>query len=511
MSFSACVKNWQYNVVASVSGVLSAFFQAMPSFADPDSFYHTKLAWMLGHGGLLTTFPWLKYSLLAEAFTDQHLLYHLWLWLWMVLVGNAVVAAKVAQAISVVVLMVFLFHRLKRWKLPFALPAMLLLTSSTSFFVRIQLVKASTIAILLLLVILFSVLEQRYITTAIATLLYSWSHGGFILALVVAVVVWLSSFIINSVRAGRARFPSIEALVIVLLALGIGIITNPYFPNNLSFLWQQLVQIGFVNYRETIAVGAEWYPLSVTDFLNTTNILLIAVILACVIFVARRAAMIAPAHLSLYFLLLVFLVATLRSRRFIEYFVPIAWLWSCSIVLPYLASDHAKKVWQSLKSRLGFLFPVLIVYFALTLPISVGLAVVRAYANIADGKSLSLFQGASQFLQTTAPPGELVFNAAWDEFPLFFFHNTSQVYVVGLDATFLYLYDKERYQRWNDISTGKTKNETAEEIAKWFGARYAVVDRMRENTKLFQAYLRRDPNVRVVYQDETSLVFEILQ
>ncbi len=93
---------------------------------------------------------------------------------------------------------------------------------------------------------------------------------------------------------------------------------------------------------------------------------------------------------------------------------------------------------------------------------------------------------------------------------MLFFHNIKQQYIVGLDATFMYLADRALYQRWQDISTGKLKQQSAHVIVDDFQARYVVIDRTRERTKLLQAYLLRDPNVAVVYEDDTSLVFKII-
>lgn len=510
LNANSTVSYWPYAVVASVSGWLFAWFQAVPELHDPDSFYHIRLTWLMLHHGLFDRFPWLQFTDLAQHFTDQHLMYHLLL-LPLFLVLPPVVAAKVLQAVSVVGLMLLLFHQLQRWRLPYALPAMLALLSTSPFLIRLQLVKASVLAIILFLLILWSILERRYGWTAVLTVLYVWTHAGFILAAMIAVVVWFSQGFTEYFQHERWRWPSFRPILVVGSALVVSVVTNPYFPSNLQFLWEQLVQIGLVNYGDAITVGAEWYPFALPDFVAVLSIMGIALVSAvglCIYYRQRYRRDLTAVTLGV--LVVIFTVATLRSRRYIEYLTPLLWLWSCYIVLPYLVSPHWRKLRRSLQQQWGKFYRILLVYFAITIPMSIGLAVVRAYGVILDGIPLSTLQRASYFLRDHVPPGTIVFHGNWDEFPMLFFHNPSQYYIVGLDPTFMYLYDQPQYQRWQDIASGKSKQQSAHDIVQWFDTHYVILQRHKEHTKLLQAYLLRDQAVRVVYQDRTSIVFHIL-
>ncbi|MBI3626721.1 hypothetical protein HY224_01600, partial [Candidatus Uhrbacteria bacterium] len=55
---------------------LFSYLQATSGVADPDAFYHIKMAQMMAHQGLLTEFPALPYTTFSQNFTDHHLLYH---------------------------------------------------------------------------------------------------------------------------------------------------------------------------------------------------------------------------------------------------------------------------------------------------------------------------------------------------------------------------------------------------------------------------------------------------
>lgn len=60
---------------------LSIFFlylwiQSTPSFLDPDSFYHLKMAKLIAERGPILHFPWLQFTVLKDYFVDHHFLYH---------------------------------------------------------------------------------------------------------------------------------------------------------------------------------------------------------------------------------------------------------------------------------------------------------------------------------------------------------------------------------------------------------------------------------------------------
>src|SRR3989344_7569457 len=55
------------------------FLQAEPVFPDPDSFYHLKIAELIGERGVVQDFPWLTFTGLTHYYTDQHFLYHVFL------------------------------------------------------------------------------------------------------------------------------------------------------------------------------------------------------------------------------------------------------------------------------------------------------------------------------------------------------------------------------------------------------------------------------------------------
>src|SRR3989338_4203582 len=186
-------------LVGVISVVLFAFYQAIPTFPDPDSFYHARLAALMVEHGLVGQFPWLPFTTLGQAFADHHLLYHVLLMPFVAALGP-LTGVKVAQALLAALFTLVCYGILKRWRIPYAGLAMIGLYSVYPMLIRINLVKASAVALIIFVLLVYALIERRYILVGILTLIYSMTHGGFFLALLVAVAVWGAQLITKSDR-----------------------------------------------------------------------------------------------------------------------------------------------------------------------------------------------------------------------------------------------------------------------------------------------------------------------
>ena len=93
----------------------------------------------------------------------------------------------------------------------------------------------------------------------------------------------------------------------------------------------------------------------------------------------------------------------------------------------------------------------------------------------------------------------------WDDFPYLFFHNTHNIYLVGLDPTYLERADPELWDLWVAVTQGEIHQPSAA-IRSAFGATYVVSDAQH---KAFTDKARDDPGMHLVYQDEYSYVWQI--
>lgn len=500
-----------YLAVIICSAAFFGVFQWSNIFADPDSFYHARITSLLAEQGFLESFPWLSATRLAEQFTDQHLLYHILLMPFMIWL-EPLVAVKVGQVVFITMLTVVLVWTLRSWKLPYSGRAVFVLYLVGPFLFRMNLVKATPLALLMLVGIIALLLHKKYKWAAGVALLYSWVHGGFILALILAGGLWIGDTSARSVQAKRLALGDPRTVWVIAIGLLAGLILNPYFPGNLIFIWEQVVQIGFVNYAGEIEVGAEWYPFSIADLIAVSTLVLLGGMAAVAIIIKQRRTLLKDNIIwSLALVSVLFIFATLRSRRYIEYLVPFLWLWSCYVVLPYIASGQAKQQIIAWRKRSDRWFYILGGYCVGALIITALVALSGVWRDVHDGFEFDKYQAASAYIQSNAPPNAVVFHADWDDFPILFYHNPDNYYIVGLDATFMYLHDRAKYQRWLDIGDGTVKNDVALIISNEFDAEYVFIDRDEEATKLLNAYLQRDPKAELAFEDDHTRVYHIVQ
>jgi hypothetical protein len=481
----------------------------MPTLADPDGYYHARFTALMLQQGVIHEFPWLPLTTLGQAFADHHLLYHISLMpavYWM----GPLVGIKVMQALYVVLLVVVLYHLLKRWKIPFAGPALLLLFSSYPMLVRMDLPKASAVAVLLFVAIFAALVERRYAWAGLLTVVYTMTHGGFFLAGVLAVVVWLADGITSVIQHGRWRWTIPTGVFVVVGAMCLGVVSSPYFPSNIGFFWAQFFQIGVVNYHSVIQVGAEWYPFQLQHLIAAVSILLIGLVgVVAVTVVQWRQVFSRRIVVTLYLLLPIFFALTLRSRRFAEYFVPVLWLLVCVVALPAVQRGIISQWWQIMYKRLGKAMRWIEWYLIFGVTFAVVSVYPTLYQDFASQESVTEYAAVGGYLAAVTQPGDVVFHGQWDDFPQLFYYNPKAAYIVGLDATFLYLADQELYQHWHDIASGLRKGATAADIREYFGARYVVINETREDTKLMYAYLLRDQSVQKVFSQNKISVFDL--
>jgi hypothetical protein len=64
-------------------------------------------------------------------------------------------------------------------------------------------------------------------------------------------------------------------------------------------------------------------------------------------------------------------------------------------------------------------------------------------------------------LAAKTPEGSRVFQTDWDDFPRLFYYITHNTYLIGLDPTFMALYDADLYERWVGITWGDVERSSA--------------------------------------------------
>jgi hypothetical protein len=112
--------------------------------------------------------------------------------------------------------------------------------------------------------------------------------------------------------------------------------------------------------------------------------------------------------------------------------------------------------------------------------------------------------GCAAWLASNTPDGAIVFTPDWDDFPLLFFHDQHNRYVLGLDPTYLELRDGELYRLWQRLGRGHARPPS--QFLDRFNSRVALAGYTHER---FIAALASDPGMERVYQDGDCVIFRM--
>ncbi|MBT4936469.1 hypothetical protein HON22_00980 [Candidatus Peregrinibacteria bacterium] len=520
--------DFPYGLVVIFIVAFGVFFyiQYTPAFPDPDSFYHMKMSLLIRDGNLAQGFPWLSdYTILGEAYTDQHFLYHVFLIPFVSLFEPAI-GIKIATVFLGAALITIFYWFLKKEKIRFAGLYSLLLLFVEPFTFRISLAKAPSVSLIFLLIILWCLFRYRSKYLFIASTIFVWAYGGFLLAVVLAGAFWLVSVIYDLFKNRSSGLlkkffgkqkpwivrvfigKEFGLLLVSILGVLVGLVVNPYFPNNLSYYWSQLVQIGIVNYQNVIGVGGEWYPYSITELIpNTVFLFLILLAGLIVYFITFKKQ--DKRSTTLLLLAIFFLSLTLKSRRYVEYFVPFAMLFGAFALNPILARANIPRIIKKLPSFYNsrkIVFTLLLVYFIVTIP-TIALRDLKQERNsFESGIQYNKFESASKWLKQNTPKDSIVLHSDWDEFPILFYHNSHNRYIVGLDPTFMYVHNEDKYWKWVNITIGEESDNLYDIITKDFQNATVFLEKDHNAMDL---NFQRDSHFKLVYEDVEAKIYQI--
>ncbi|MFA6322193.1 MAG: hypothetical protein WCX71_01800 [Candidatus Buchananbacteria bacterium] len=503
--------HWGYILIFLFSVMVFSWLQAGATLADPDSFYHAKMAKMILDGGLVMDFPWLTGTMLSYSFIDHHFLYHLLLLPWVALLPP-LFGLKLATVIfaSSAILAVYWF--LRQLKVGGAFWFTLFLLTINPFIFRLNLAKAPALALILMIFCIYQIFNRKYLGLVVVSYLFVWLYGGWPIVIVLSLIycalglIWpqrWQGWLANRLGRPSIAYQNLLALLHVVVGCLAGLIFSPYFPTNLQFYWEQTYKIALVNYQSVIAVGGEWYPYSITDLLIAAMPFFILLLLCLMGFIItiRRQSLNAWFFLILSFL---FFILTLKSRRYVEYFVPVTVIF-CAVSFNNYLPRIKRWFKEALPQSLWPLVPLIL--FLLFTPIFFSdIKAVRAAFD--SGVPLSRYAQASAWLEKSSQPQDIVFNSGWDDFPILFYYNDKNYYIVGLDPTFMYDYNPELYRLWYGISSGQNTENIYQVIKNVFKAKYVFVS-IRQTTTLAET-LENNFNFKKVYQDSDAKIFEVL-
>jgi hypothetical protein len=473
-----------------------------PDMPDNDGYYHIKMAYLMRTEGLKPDFPWLPLTILnPREFYNHHFLFHVALIPFTY--GDLRVGAKWASVIFAGLAFLAVWALLRRQRIPHDwLWALGILAVSEAFIYRMSITRAQSLSLFVLVIALDWLLAGKHKRLFFLAFFYVWLYNAFPLLLGVATIYVVAMWISDGRLALRPLFYTAAGLAA-------GLVINPYFPFNIIFAYQHILPK--LVEATSVSVGSEWYPYTTAQLLRNSPLALAAFasgVLALGLSGRRMQVRTAAAFL----LVCLFGLMLFQSRRFVEYFPAFALIFAAFAWAPVMHAyarrpQQTSNQPQSTQRFVSFISKRLpaVILVALLVP-GILLTFNAARDSIGGSKPYTLYQNASVWLEANTPFRARVFQTDWDDFPRLFYYNNHNTYLVGLDPTYLQLYNAALYDEWVEITQGRMERPS-HSIEARFGGQYILTDLQH------QAFIERaaeDPGLAEVYRDGDAVIYQVV-
>ena len=489
---------------------------------DFDGYYHIKWARELWASMKSNTFPpafpWLPLTTLnPQNYVDHHLMFHI-IQIPFAAISDPRLGAKISSAFFGGLAVLSCYWLLMRYRIRYPLVWLIgLLACSAPFLFRMNMAKAPPLAIIFLVIAIHLFFQRKYTLLLPLALVFTWTYDLFVL-LIMATVFWVVTIAIT-----EQRFEW-RPLVFVLVGCAAGLIINPYFPKNLLQLAEHMkIKVTMSDFDTK--VGSEWYPYDSWEFLGNSAVACMAMFVGYVTFEPSERR---RAHYPIFLLLLstALMIMTARWKRIAEYWPPFAVLFAGFTLQPWLEGYRPyltrlpKEILEELKpflDREGMPPPpkekdlrdlvrtIAMAVVALLLSAFLSMNLKATVKEIEQSERHDYYRAGAEWLRANVPPGQIIFNTDWDDFPRLFYYDSSHYYVSGLDPSYLYEKNPELSRLYDGITLGR-EEDPGPLIRDKFGARYVFSD---NNHHDFFEHARLSGWFDIVYEDTECTIMYI--
>src|SRR5437588_207925 len=311
---------------------------------DFDAYYHFRWSRMLWEGMRTGHFPPAFNSLPlttlnAKDYVDHHLLFHV-LQIPFTWFSDIQTGAKICTWLFACLAVFSCYWLTVRNRLSYPLVWLVaVIGSSAPFLYRMNMGKAMSVSIVLLVVGIHLLFERKYVWLLPLAFVFALTYD-MVFLLGVAAIFWLGVTLWQERALNREVARALTAVGLVVAGTLLGFVINPYFPKNFQLLYEHLV-IKVTAKNFSTAVGSEWYPYDTWEFLGNCGVALVAMFAGYLAFKdsARKGQQRA------FFLLLfstLLMIVNMRWRRFAEYFPPFAVLFAAFALEPLIRRARAR-------------------------------------------------------------------------------------------------------------------------------------------------------------------------
>jgi hypothetical protein len=285
-------------------------------------------------------------------------------------------------------------------------------------------------------------------------------------------------------------------LVWVLLGCTVGLLANPYFPQNFQQLYDHAVMKMTPKDFDT-RVGLEWYPYDSWQFLGNSTVACIAMVAGYISFDPSERR---KAQQPLFFLLFAtaLMIMTARWKRIAEYWPPFAvlfagfalqpWLDGVRSYLTRLPADVLEELrpfldredsWATriMSDRRELIRTISVGVVALVLGVFLFFNLRATVSDIGRSEPHDHYRAGAEWMRTNIPRGQLIFNTDWDDFPRLLYFDDTHYYVSGLDPNYLFDKSPDLSRLYDRITLGQEPAQNLGPLIRdRFGTRYVFSD-----------------------------------
>lgn len=450
--------------------------QPMPR--DSDAAYHYAVALLVRAHGILHSFPWARFSIVRDEYSDKELLFHLFFLPWTPL--GYVTTVKIVGVTLGGLWLFTIFWILARegvrraWLWP-----VLSVASSGYFVVRFGLCRPHLLAVPMTIAIVWLATRRRYRWLLCLALIYPLAYHAFH-------ALWVALVLVEGVRWLSTGRPEWRTAAVLAVGNTIGLLLHPNFPAVLEHSWLETFQTLFASAvlgEQVPGVGAEFAAFSPGDLVVHTALPFAATAAALVHGWRQRRA--DPLPLVFGVLALAFGVLTVASQRFVEYQVPLATM-ALALALPTTR-----------------LLPGVALIVGLALQALFNQPNIRRML-----REVELFppQVVAE-LRPLVPEGAHVFHCDWGSAGYIWIALPERELLYALNPVRFYRHDPEGYAIfWDLVHNGS--QAPAELVRERFDSRYVLCD-IRSDYHPFIASLMADPDATYLKRSGYWHLFDV--
>ena len=454
----------------------------VPNIIGFDGYYHIKTAEIIKQEGFIKEFPWTKHTIFSNNYADIQILFRILLIPFTFFDLNF--GAKIASILFATTAFIVFYWFLSKNKIKYAFFwSLLYLFTSANLMNRFLLPRQTPLIIALLILTIYFLQRKKYLFLGITSLIFVLLHSSFVFQLLLIALY----FILEKLFSKKWDY---KILLYPFIGMILGLVINPYFPNNISMLYTQIFRVNLI----ANLFNVEWKPWTFFEFIKN-NILVLFYIIASITILIRSKKI--TKTQSLYFSLTIFFfIYTILSRRMQEYLVPFSIL-TLSLLLNFNLIKFDKNKLLKFSKIVAVL---LLIVIGIT-----NFLLLRQ--DIINNDFLFNYDNCAEWMKNNIPKNSLVFTNAY-AFPYLFSKNSDLIYTHGADLTYSYLYNPEEFERYMGVLQGTLKDDT-DYIIEDYNPDYIFSGKIKQDIKLFNYIVKHKENYRAVYEDKWCAVLKV--